>query len=641
MDDASSPSSSRGRVFLHIRDWIEAHKRGISSALYLTAGLSLWILKRSVQDYRVNRIRRVEDVPESLFKRKAKLSGVVASVDLSSGVLFFYHVPLLHRLLRFFLPIPLLVPRASSSLHVVSPRKRDCYSSGDPGGISTVKLTSVPFSSSTSSLLPLCLHSVDVVPLRKDRGSASEQSIARGHRGTQDAFSSYHEGDRGGERGGCAVARREPGDRRNAVDTMHALKTFLDEEILQQPVSVTLIDRDVKRREVNSSEQEHEREGGRRGREPTDPEQRGGKLGSSGGNQPMHKDEMEGPETGKVAKNAPWFNSLRFCVRRHHFDNLFPSSPLRVRLQFAKKNIFDIRRYDLEEELLRQGFAVVAHERLREEEQQNMTAQRGFSSLLPFRRWRAKQRIRKLEALEARARELGRGIWATGSQEDAHDQTTNSPANCASVPASSLVQGRSRSRKTRNLVPASSFFFNSMRRSFCSSSPDPSASPGARAPLRYFSLPSSSSPCYVSDDVPHPLRLRDAPAARRRSRLFHKTSLLSTTNCRLRAAPSDAQNPLHVPRPDAALVQPSLHSSLRFYSTSVPPCDLRSPSRSSRSLLWPSSFRPSSFLQRGVVSTLLSFETSRGALGRNGISRRLAGACSFSRGVMRWLVANQ
>ncbi|KEP66962.1 UNVERIFIED_CONTAM: hypothetical protein HHA_272530 [Hammondia hammondi] len=434
VDDTSLPSDSRGRVFLRVRDWIETHKRGISSALYVTAGLSLWVLKRSIQDYRVNRIRRVEDVPEALFKHQAKLSGVVASVDISTGVLYFYHVPLLHRLLRCFLPIPLLVP-------VVSSGKRASNFSGDVGSASTTKLTtSAASASALSSLLPLRLHSVDTVPLRKANGPLVELGLERGQSAKQVSFSSSQEAACGRERGGSAVVERHGdfcGDSCRSDDpVVQALQTFLEAEILHQQVTVTLVGRDVTRREVERSTGAHERGSGGDEREPTSHEQRGGKMGVWADKQSTHSEGKERGYAGDVEKNAPWFTFFRFWRRRTHHDDLIPPAPLRVRLQFAKKNIFDLRRYDLEEELLCRGFAVVAYEKLREEENK-MTAKAGLSSLSPFRRWRTKRRIKKLEALQMKARELDRGIWATGSEEgDAHGETKNSAGSCAAAPSS-------------------------------------------------------------------------------------------------------------------------------------------------------------------------------------------------------------
>ncbi|KFG51784.1 hypothetical protein TGP89_272530 [Toxoplasma gondii p89] len=635
VDDTCFPSDDHGRVFLRIRDWIENHKRGISSALYVAAGLSLWVLKRSIQDYRVNRIRRVEDVPEALFKHQAKLSGVVASVDISSGVLYFYHVPLLHRILRCFLPIPLLVP-------VVSSVKRATDSSGDAGSASLTKLTTTaPLASALSSLLPLRLHSVDTVPLRKANGPLVVQGLERGQRAKQVSSSAQEAGcDR--ERGGNAFEERHGdfyGDNCRSDDpVVHALQTFLEAEILQQQVTVTLVGRDVTPREVERSTGAHERGSGSGGREPTRHEQRGGKVGAWGDKQSTHSGGEERGDEGNVEKKAPWFTCFRFWSRRTRHDDLIPPSPLRVRLQFAKKNIFDLRRYDLEEELLCRGLAVVAYEKLREEEN-DMTAKAGLSSLLPFRRWRTKKRIKKLEALQTKARELDRGIWATGSEEgDAHGETQNPAGTCAAVP-SSLGQERRENRKARHLFVSAplSFFSNCRRCSFCSSSRALSSSFSSWPSLWSASSwsESSSSPCCVSPDATLPLFLEESPAGRS-NRFYLKAGYMLNANQRLRAAAVCQQHVVRAKQPPALPEQQGQQYLVRCTSFPLRPPPLFSSSRSSFLLPRLFSSRPSFCLHRSVVSPFPYFEKSMRSLGKDRFSRGLACSFPFFRGVSQW-----
>lgn len=52
-DKSTTVRLSCRRAFLRARDWVDGHQRLVSASLYATAAVSLWVLKRSIQDHRV------------------------------------------------------------------------------------------------------------------------------------------------------------------------------------------------------------------------------------------------------------------------------------------------------------------------------------------------------------------------------------------------------------------------------------------------------------------------------------------------------------------------------------------------------------------------------------------------------------
>ncbi|PFH31074.1 hypothetical protein BESB_032710 [Besnoitia besnoiti] len=530
------PHDSRHRTFLLVRDWIDAHRAGISTSLYLVAGASLWLLKRSVRDYRVNRIHQVADIPDFLLKRHATLKGVIASVEPLSGLLYFYHVPMLHRFILCFLPLPILVPRpvspsSSAGSHKAGGKSRGCseHLSALERKRYSVLASLFPSSSASRSLLPLRLHSVDFPHFLAAGHTGQTMRGAEGAAGVDWDFSSP------GRRGGQIVEEGDLSGRgranpRSAEDVVFALKEFLDAHLLQQRVAVTLIHREERLKGCRRGEDGGDSElTGEAEREDDAGNRRNGFSSSETLESRQKGRAFHGPRRGDAGRRD---SSLSPCATQEQFEAWPSCHVLRVRMHYFRKGVFNLRRFDLEEELLRRGLAVVARERLREEQLRRPEEIGTLASVFAFfKRRRAAQRLRQLEALEAKAKASGLGIWAVDCRGECAAERGDPASQASSGPSASVHRGRTTTRMLRTLVSTVA----SEASSLASLPKDASASPAASS---FASCASSSSAC-----PPSPRSAASTPlAACRNSHAgTSRSASPSASSC---SSPSSVSSPL-------------------------------------------------------------------------------------------------
>ncbi|PHJ20970.1 hypothetical protein CSUI_005191 [Cystoisospora suis] len=371
LDDTATSVRLRSRsAFLLARDWVDGHQRLISASLYATAAVSLWVFKRSIRDHRINRIRRVVDIPPALVARQAKLRGVLVSADFCTGGLWLYHVPLLHRVFRIFHPLPLFVPRPPSG--------GGSFSSEDTGRAEKSEVLA-----RGRDLLLMRLHEVSI-PLNRDPWHFRAARLGKEEK------------------------------------SVTILRNFLTTHVFGRLVDVTVVSREGQHcgNQRNSPARTktdevlkygRQNEGGRQSNEDTVVGARGclakGTQTSphstlATGNQlkeclslPGHRDggtPRQGDEEAKHSSASP-------CVF--------------VNVRYWDGRLFSLKSHDLAEELLSRGLAVVAVGRL-QTESDSCSRQPGWFGVSFWRRQRLLQRRKKLEDLEAQARDAGVGIWS-------------------------------------------------------------------------------------------------------------------------------------------------------------------------------------------------------------------------------------
>ncbi|OEH79270.1 hypothetical protein cyc_04315 [Cyclospora cayetanensis] len=114
-DSAAAQLQHASSLWDRLRDQVDNNRRWISSCLYFALCLLIVLVKRSISDHRVNRIRTQSDIPSRVLARRKTLVGIVFSVD-PQGYIYVNHVPLLHALLPLLPQTPFLA----------STRARDC-----------------------------------------------------------------------------------------------------------------------------------------------------------------------------------------------------------------------------------------------------------------------------------------------------------------------------------------------------------------------------------------------------------------------------------------------------------------------------------------------------------------------------------